>query len=181
MTAIPTPLSMPPDDAGVSSPIDAIVSPLEYQRRLNAVRRALAQSDLAGLLVYGDDRCGLNISYFCEFQSLGNTSTQTLLLLDADGKPILFVPKEHLGYATSVTTFEVCDLKNLEARLHIFTMMHRDGRVGMAGMAYAPLTLLERIKHGLGGAPITKFRAFMLMRLFVFWQRHVYGHNGMNM
>ena len=177
MGAISSTLPTFSNETIMSSPFGASVSPEEYQRRLNSVRRALRQNDLAGLLVYDDVRCGLHISYFCGLDIADDASVQVLLLLDASGNPVLFVPEEYVERAMKVAAFEICDMKYLEARLHIFTMTHRDGKVGMAGMKYAPSDLLERVKCGLGCAGVSQFRSYMLMRLFLFWQRHVYGRN----
>jgi Xaa-Pro aminopeptidase len=128
------------------------ISRTEFQERIAAVRTALPAAGLAGLVAFGDCWRGANATYFTEFRPLDGVSdiANAVFLLGRDAEPTLFVSDQCLSYATSVTTFPVCSFSELNDRLRAFAAAHRTGTLGLAGAAYIPANLLDRIKAGLG-------------------------------
>lgn len=139
------------DTRTINAPTDGI-SPEEFLGRIATVRSALAKSNLVGLLAFGDCWRGANITYFTEFRPLDGVSdiANAVLLLGVDSEPVLFVSDQCLAYATSCTNFEVRSLRELTDRVRDFSHLHRAGTVGLAGAAYIPASVLERINTGLG-------------------------------
>jgi Xaa-Pro aminopeptidase len=121
---------------------------VEYQSRLEKTREAAAEAGLAGIIAYGDCWRAASVSYFTEFRPLDGVSdiTTALLILPVDGDPLLFVSEQTLGYAASVTSFDVRPLQNLDDALKEAAHHWRKGRVELAGSAYIPAMLLDRIK-----------------------------------
>jgi len=128
------------------------ISRAEFQERIAAVRAALPAAGLAGLVAFGDCWRGANVTYFTEFRPLDGVSdiANAVFLLGRDGEPTLFVSDQCLSYAASVTTFPVCSFSELQDRLRAFASANRTGTLGLAGAAYIPADLLDRIKAGLG-------------------------------
>ena len=128
------------------------ISRTEFQERIAAVQTALPAAGLAGLVAFGDCWRGANVTYFTEFRPLDGVSdiANAVFLLGRDAEPTLFVSDQCLSYATSVTTFPVCSFSELNDRLRAFASAHRTGTLGLAGAAYIPANLLDRIKAGLG-------------------------------
>ncbi|WP_175772325.1 MULTISPECIES: M24 family metallopeptidase [Burkholderiaceae] len=124
----------------------------EFLGRVAKVRSALDKAGLVGLLAFGDCWRGANIGYFTEFRPLDGVSdiANAILLLPVDGDPTLFVSDQCLDYATSVTAFEVRSLREVTQQVQVFSARHRSGTVGLAGAAYIPADLLQRLNAGLG-------------------------------
>jgi Xaa-Pro aminopeptidase len=128
------------------------ISAREFLERIVKVRAALAEADLAGLVAFGDCWRAANITYFTEFRPLDGVSdiANAVLLLGRDAEPTLFVSEQCLPYAVSVTAFPVHTFREIGKRLRAFASAHRKGTLGLAGSAYIPASVLERIKDGLG-------------------------------
>jgi Xaa-Pro aminopeptidase len=133
--------------------MDEGISPEEYRQRVVTVRSALGKAGLAGLVSFGDCWRGANISYFTQFRPLDGVSdiANAVLLLGVDSEPLLFVSEQCLPYAASVTTFKVCGFRELGERLRKFADTHRAGTLGLAGAAYVPAGVLDRVEEGLDG------------------------------
>lgn len=128
------------------------ITPGEYAGRVDAVRTSLAKAGLAGLIAFGDCWRSANISYFTEFRPLDGVSdiANGVFLLSRDREPLLLVSDQCLDYARSVTTFEVCSLSKLSARIGQMFSGEGTGKIGLAGAAYIPATVLDRLRAGLG-------------------------------
>jgi Xaa-Pro aminopeptidase len=128
------------------------ISADEFRARVTNVRTAIAKAGLVGLVAFGDCWRGANVTYFTEFRPLDGVSdiANAVLLLGVDEEPLLFVSDQCLMYAASVTTFPVVGFREMGARLRQFAGAHRRGTVGLAGQAYIPAGVLDRIKDGLG-------------------------------
>lgn len=128
------------------------ITPEEFLGRVETVRSALGKENLVGLLAFGDCWRGANITYFTEFRPLDGVSdiANAVLLLGVDSEPVLFVSDQCLAYATSATNFEVRSLRELTDGIRNFSHLHRVGTVGLAGAAYIPASVLDRIHAGLG-------------------------------
>ena len=128
------------------------ISADEFRARVTKVRAAVAKAGLVGLVAFGDCWRGANITYFTEFRPLDGVSdiANALLLLGIDEDPVLFVSEQCLMYASSATTFPVVSFRELGDRLRKFAGAHSAGTVGLAGQAYIPASVLDRIKDGLG-------------------------------
>ena len=128
------------------------ITPEEFLERVTTVRSALGKENLVGLLAFGDCWRGANITYFTEFRPLDGVSdiANAVLLLGVDSEPVLFVSDQCLAYATSATNFEVRSLRELTDSIRNFSHLHRVGTVGLAGAAYIPASVLDRIHAGLG-------------------------------
>lgn len=131
------------------------IPPEEYRERLDRVRAATAAADLAGLVAFGDCWRGANVGYFTGFRPLDGVSdiANALVVLPADGEPVLVVSEQCLAYAASVTGFPVRPFRELEDTL---APLRRGATrpVGLAGAACIPATVRERIVRGLGGRPL---------------------------
>ena len=127
------------------------ISPNEFKQRIATVRAALHNAGLSGLVAFGDCWRGANVCYFTEFRPLDGVSdiANSVFFLGVDHEPLLFVSQQCLDYAASVTGFEVCDFKEMPGRLHKFAAKGLKGDVGLAGAAYVPASVLDRIKSGL--------------------------------
>src|ERR1700694_5795069 len=125
----------------------------EFLGRIETVRTALQRAQLVGLVAFGDCWRGANITYFTEFRPVDGVSdiANAVLLLGVDSEPVLFVSEQCLPYAASVTTFKVCGFRELAERLRKFADTHRAGALGLAGAAYVPAGLLDRVRDGLDG------------------------------
>lgn len=128
------------------------ITPEEFLERVTTVRSALGKENLVGLLAFGDCWRGANITYFTEFRPLDGVSdiANAVLLLGVDSEPVLFVSDQCLAYATSATNFEVRSFRELTDSIRNFSHLHRVGTVGLAGAAYIPASVLDRIHAGLG-------------------------------
>ena len=129
------------------------IAPQEFLGRIAAVRAALEKANLVGLVAFGDCWRGANICYFTKFRPLDGVTdiANAVLLLGVDSDPVLFVSEQTLAYARSVTLFEVRSLRELTEGISNFATHHRSGTVGLAGAAYIPASILDRVKTGLGG------------------------------
>ena len=136
--------------------LDEGISKQEYRQRVVTVRKGLKKAGLAGLVAFGDCWRGANISYFTQFRPLDGVSdiANAVLLLGVDSEPLLFVSGQCVPFAASVTTFQVCDFRELGDRLREFGDAHRKGKLGLAGTAYIPASVLDRVKAGLDGIPL---------------------------
>ena len=132
-------------------PTDGI-APEEFLGRVATVRTALGKANLVGLLAFGDCWRGANITYFTEFRPLDGVSdiANAVLLLGVDSEPVLFVSDQCLAYATSCTNFTVRSFTELTDRVRDFSQRLRTGTIGLAGAAYIPASVLDRINAGLG-------------------------------
>ena len=139
------------DTRTIEVPTDGI-TPEEFLGRVATVRKALGKAHLVGLLAFGDCWRGANITYFTEFRPLDGVSdiANAVLLLGVDSDPVLFVSDQCLAYATSCTNFEVRSFTELTDRVRNFSQRHRTGVIGLAGAAYIPASVLDRINAGLG-------------------------------
>lgn len=129
------------------------ISPDEFHQRMVTVRGALEKAGLVGLVAFGDCWRGANITYFTEFRPLDGVSdiANAVLLLGIDAEPVLFVSDQTLAYASSVTTFPVASFCEIGDRLRAFAARHSRGSVGLAGAAYIPASVLDRVRAGLEG------------------------------
>jgi Xaa-Pro aminopeptidase len=127
------------------------ISADEFRARVATVRAAVDRAGLAGLVAFGDCWRNANVGYFTEFRPLDGVSdiANALLLLAVDDEPVLFVSDQCLMYAASVTTFPVVSFRELPERLRRFADGHHAGTVGLAGHAYIPASLLDRIRDAL--------------------------------
>lgn len=129
------------------------ISPEEFTHRMSVVREAVRKAGLVGLIAFGDCWRGANITYFTEFRPLDGVSdiANAVLLIDVDDDPVMFVSDQTLAYAASVTTFAVASFRDIQDRLRKFQSRHPGGRAGLAGAAYVPASVLDRVRAGLGG------------------------------
>jgi Xaa-Pro aminopeptidase len=127
----------------------------EYRARLARTRAGLAAADLAGLIAFGDCWRGANVGYFTEFRPLDGVSdiANALVVLPVDGEATLVVSEQCVGYAASVTGFPVRPFRDLDP---VLAPLARDpgARVGLAGAAYVPAGIRDRLVGGLGGAAL---------------------------
>ena len=132
------------------------ISADEFRARVTKVRAAVAKAGLVGLVAFGDCWRGANVCYFTEFRPLDGVSdiANAVLLIGVDEDPLLFVSEQCLMYASSVTTFPVVSFREMGDRLRTFAGAHHAGKVGLAGAAYIPAGVLDRIKDGLGHLPL---------------------------
>jgi Xaa-Pro aminopeptidase len=131
------------------------ISAAEYEERLARARAATEGAGLVGLLAFGDCWRGANVGYFTEFRPLDGVSdiASALVVLPADGEATLVVSEQCLGYAASVTGFPVRPFRDLDPVLAPLAR-DPDGRVGLAGAAYVPAGIRDRLVGGLGGAAL---------------------------
>lgn len=143
------------DARSVDPPCEGIL-PEEFRGRIVKVQAALAQAGLAGLVAFGDCWRAANITYFTEFRPLDGISdiANAVLLLGRDAPPTLFVSEQCVAYAASVTAFPVRALPELADGLRRFVGAHRGGKLGLAGSAYVPASVLDRLTDGLGPVPL---------------------------
>lgn len=148
-------LIAPKAAATLDDAADAITAD-EYRQRMAAVRAAVDKARLVGLVAFGDCWRGANVTYFTEFRPLDGVSdiANALLVLDVDADPVLFVSDQTLAYAQSVTTFPVASFRKLGDHLRRFANRHLRGPLGLAGSAYTPASLLDRVRAGLGDIPL---------------------------
>lgn len=127
------------------------ISADEFRQRIATVRKALIAAKLSGLAAFGDCWRGANVTYFTEFRPLDGVSdiANAVFFLGVDDEPVLFVSAQTLDYAKSVTAFEVCDFREMPERLRRFAAKAGKGNVGLAGAAYVPATVLDRLKANL--------------------------------
>lgn len=71
----------------------------EYEQRLVKVRQLMDQSDLSHVVVYGDREHFANIRFLTGYDP---RFEETLLIISKNGKPILLVGNEGLGYSKIV-------------------------------------------------------------------------------
>jgi Xaa-Pro aminopeptidase len=130
---------------------DERISAEEFRQRVVTVRDAVDKAGLVGLVAFGDCWRGANIAYFTEFRPLDGVSdiANAVLLLGVDAEPVLFVSDQTLAYAASVTTFSVASFREMGERLRTFGARHGGAKVGLAGAAYIPASVLDRIRAGL--------------------------------
>ncbi len=123
----------------------------EFRQRIAATRDALIRAGLSGLAAFGDCWRGANVTYFTEFRPLDGVSdiANAVFFLGVDDDPVLFVSSQCHAYAASVTTFEVCDFSDMPARLRRFAAKGRRAPVGLAGAAYVPASVLDRLRINL--------------------------------
>lgn len=126
----------------------------EYRARILKVRGAVESAGLDGLIAFGDCWRSANVSYFTEFRPLDGVSdiANAVVWLSTSAEPLLFVSDQCVDYARSTTLFEVASLRDLNARLGDTSVARRGGRVGLAGAAYIPASLLDRVRLALGSA-----------------------------
>lgn len=130
---------------------DEGISAEEFRQRVVTVRNAVDKAGLVGLVAFGDCWRGANITYFTEFRPLDGVSdiANAVLLLGVDAEPVLFVSDQTLSYAASVTTFPVASFRELGDRLRAFAAGRQGAKVGLAGAAYIPASVLDRVRSGL--------------------------------
>jgi Xaa-Pro aminopeptidase len=139
----------------VSAPVASCdlegISAEEFRQRIATVRAALVDARLSGLAAFGDCWRGANVTYFTEFRPLDGVSdiANAVFFLGVDDEPLLFVSEQCLAYATSVTSFQVCDFRDMPERLRHFVVTARKGPVGLAGAAYVPASVLARVEANL--------------------------------
>jgi Xaa-Pro aminopeptidase len=131
------------------------ISATEYRGRLDRARAAVEAAGLVGLVAFGDCWRGANVGYFTEFRPLDGVSdiASALVVLPVDGEATLVVSEQCLGYAASVTGFPVRPFRDLDPVLA--PLARQPGaRVGLAGDAYVPASLRDRLLGALGGAAL---------------------------
>jgi Xaa-Pro dipeptidase len=132
---------------------DEAIPPSEYQQRLQTVQKAIESAGLLGLICFGDCWRAANVCYFTEFRPLDGVSdiANSIVFLEINQEPVLFVSKQCVDYATEVTTFPVVSFDELQPRLGAFAAQHSNGgTVGLAGAFYFPVDLDRRVRTGLG-------------------------------
>lgn len=136
--------------------IDVRISQAEYAGRIETVRAALEPAGLVGLVAFGDCWRSANVSYFTEFRPLDGVSdiANAVFLLGVDADPVLLVSDQCLDYARSVTPFAVRSLRDLTAAIQELGRGRSSGKLGLAGAAYIPATVLHRVEAGLSGLAI---------------------------
>jgi Xaa-Pro aminopeptidase len=131
------------------------ISAAEYGARLERTRAAVQAAGLAGLIAFGDCWRGANVGYFTEFRPLDGVSdiANSLVVLPVDGDATLVVSEQCVGYAASVTGFPVRPFHDLDA---VLAPLARNPAwwIGLAGAAYVPAGLRDRLLGGLGGAAL---------------------------
>lgn len=127
----------------------------EYRSRIARVRDAVKAAGLVGLVAFGDCWRGANVGYFTEFRPLDGVSdiANAVAVIPADGEAALVVSEQCVGYAQSVTGFPVRPFRDLDAVLAPLARK-ASARVGLAGAAYVPAGLRDRLLGGLGGAAL---------------------------
>jgi Xaa-Pro aminopeptidase len=130
----------------------AAITREEYVARIDTVRGAVARAGLAGLIAFGDCWRAANVAYFTEFRPLDGVSdiANAVFLLGVDSDPLLLVSDQCFDYARSVTSFPVESLHDLTTCVARLGKGRTQGRLGLAGEAYVPATVLDRIRAGLG-------------------------------
>jgi Xaa-Pro aminopeptidase len=127
----------------------------EYRARVDGAREAARAAGLVGLIAFGDCWRGANVGYFTEFRPLDGVSdiASALVVLPVDGEATLVVSEQCLGYGASVTGFPVRPFRDLDP---VLAPLARDPgrRVGLAGAAYIPASLRDRLLGALGGAAL---------------------------
>ncbi|KIV78647.1 hypothetical protein PV11_06279 [Exophiala sideris] len=123
----------------------------EYQERIARIRNSIQAAGLAGLISFGDCWRGANVCYFTEFRPLDGVSdiANAIFFVGADTEPVLFVSKQCAAYASEVTTFNVCTFDEMQDKLQDFSK-GRSGTLALAGEAYIPQDLYQRITAALG-------------------------------
>jgi Xaa-Pro aminopeptidase len=131
------------------------ISAAEYRGRLDRARAAVEAAGLVGLVAFGDCWRGANVGYFTEFRPLDGVSdiASALVVLPVDREATLVVSEQCLGYAASVTGFPVRPFRDLDPVLAPLAR-HPGARVGLAGDAYVPASLRDRLLDALGGAAL---------------------------
>jgi Xaa-Pro aminopeptidase len=131
------------------------ISATEYRGRLDRARAAVEAAGLVGLVAFGDCWRGANVGYFTEFRPLDGVSdiASALVVLPVDGEATLVVSEQCVGYAASVTGFPVRPFRDLDPALAPLAR-HPGARVGLAGDAYVPASLRDRLLGALGGAAL---------------------------
>ena len=122
-----TELSAAPSRAGNTvQMLDEGISMQEYLQRVARVRAALGPENLVGLVAFGDCWRGANVSYFNQFRPMDEVSdiANAVVFIGIDSEPVLFVSEQCLGYASSVTGFEVCLIRQMGERLRRFAKAH---------------------------------------------------------
>lgn len=131
------------------------IGPSEYRARADTTRQAAKAAELVGLIAFGDCWRGANVGYFTEFRPLDGVSdiANALVILPVDGEATLVVSEQCLGYAASVTGFPVRPFHDLDS---VLAPLARDPgrRVGLAGAAYVPAGMRDRLLGALGGAAL---------------------------
>lgn len=127
------------------------ISADEFRQRIETVRAALIKAGLSGLAAFGDCWRGANVTYFTAFRPLDGVSdiANAVFFLGVDDEPVLFVSAQTLDYARTVTNFDVCDFRDMPDRLRHFASKTGKGNVGLAGAAYVPASVLDRLKASL--------------------------------
>ena len=127
----------------------------EYRSRIARVRDAAKAAGLVGLVAFGDCWRGANVGYFTEFRPLDGVSdiANAVAVIPADGEAALVVSEQCVGYAQSVTGFPVRPFRDLDAVLAPLARK-ASAQVGLAGAAYVPAGLRDRLLGGLGGAAL---------------------------
>jgi Xaa-Pro aminopeptidase len=131
------------------------ISVAEYRGRLDRARAAVEAAGLVGLVAFGDCWRGANVGYFTDFRPLDGVSdiAIALVVLPVDREATLVVSEQCLGYAASVTGFPVRPFRDLDPVLAPLAR-HPGARVGLAGDAYVPASLRDRLLGALGGAAL---------------------------
>jgi Xaa-Pro aminopeptidase len=131
------------------------ISVAEYRGRLDRARAAVEAAGLVGLVAFGDCWRGANVGYFTDFRPLDGVSdiAIALVVLPVDREATLVVSEQCLGYAASVTGFPVRPFRDLDPVLAPLAR-HPGARVGLAGDAYVPASLRDRLLGALGGTAL---------------------------
>lgn len=128
----------------------------EIEQRLAAVQRRAAAAGLGGVLAYADCWRTANVRYFTDFRPVDGVHdiALALLLLPAEGEPVLFVGDGCLEYARSVTHFQVRTFSELPQAITARLTQGDRGRVGLAGHSLIPARLQEVCRRALGDVPL---------------------------
>lgn len=124
----------------------------EHQQRFASVRAAMQAEGVGILLAYADCWRTANVRYFTDFRPVDGVLdiAQALVVIPADGDPVLFVGDGCLDYAASETSFDVDKLDRLPEYLRGLRINQSEGTVALAGEAQIPVGLYRQISDAVG-------------------------------
>lgn len=128
----------------------------ESREHLRRTRAAVDAEGLGGLLAYADCWRSANVGYFTDFRPLDGISdiAMAAVLLPMDGDPTLFVAAGCVTWAQGVTDFEVAPLAALDERARSWAGGDTGAGLGLAGTAFIPAVVRDRISAALGDVPL---------------------------
>jgi Xaa-Pro aminopeptidase len=122
----------------------------EIEARIAATQSALVDNGIDILLGYADCWRTANVRYFTDFRPVDGVHgiAQALIMIPANGSPVLFAGDGCVDYARSETHFEVADLRTAPERLAVASRAAQ--RVVLAGEAQIPVGLHRALDEAIG-------------------------------